>query len=225
MARNTAIAVDVDEVLAQFVPQLIAFHNSRYATNHTIKDFHSYEFWRVWEIPREECDVRVREFFDSEHFAVMPTIPHSIEVLMELKRHHPHYQFYAVTSRQSFLEEVTRKWLHTHFPGVFTDVLLGNHYGTGTKRSKPEMCASVNAKVLIDDSLLYATQCADAGLRVLLFDLEHSYPWNKTAGPLHPNIIRVDSWHTVHKLLKQGEHQIKLEWSRWRCCRAAQRIY
>lgn len=47
----------------------------------------------------------------------------------------PFFNFVVVTARQHFLEERTRAWLNTHFQGVFTDVVFGNHYGaSGPKR-------------------------------------------------------------------------------------------
>ena len=42
-------------------------------------------------------------------------------------------------------------------------------------------CREVGAQVLIDDNPRYAVECADAGLLVLLYDWQHSYPWSKTA--------------------------------------------
>jgi hypothetical protein len=33
--------------------------------------------------------------------------------------------------------------------------------------------------VLIDDNVGYAMDCADAGINVLLYDWEESYPWSK----------------------------------------------
>lgn len=54
------------------------------------------------------------------------------------------------------MEEITKKWLARHYPGVFEDVMFGNHYGrTGAKMGKPEMCSAIGALCLIDDSLKY----------------------------------------------------------------------
>ena len=38
---------------------------------------------------------------------------------------------------------------------------------------------SIGADVLIDDNVGYAMDCADAGIQVLLYDWEDSYPWSK----------------------------------------------
>ena len=42
------IAVDIDEVLAQFMPTLARFHNDNYNTSLVIEDFQSYRFNEVW---------------------------------------------------------------------------------------------------------------------------------------------------------------------------------
>ncbi len=43
------------------------------------------------------------------------------------------------------------------------------------------MCRDIGATVLIDDNPRYAVECASAGIDVLLYDWNDSYPWSKTA--------------------------------------------
>lgn len=43
------------------------------------------------------------------------------------------------------------------------------------------LCRDIGASVLIDDNPRYAVECATAGMHVLLYDWENSYPWSKTA--------------------------------------------
>ena len=42
-------------------------------------------------------------------------------------------------------------------------------------------CRDLGAKVLIDDIPVYAVECANAGIKVLLYDWHLTYPWSKTA--------------------------------------------
>jgi hypothetical protein len=44
---------------------------------------------------------------------------------------------------------------------------------------RPILHRSIGAHVLIDDNVGYALDCADAGIHVLLYDWEGSYPWSK----------------------------------------------
>ncbi|KAK2992582.1 hypothetical protein RJ640_009192 [Escallonia rubra] len=62
---------------------------------------------------------------------------------------------------------------------------------------------SLGAKVLIDDNPRYAIECAEAGMRVLLFDYENSYPWCKTESVTqHPLVTKVHNWEEVeHELV------------------------
>lgn len=61
---------------------------------------------------------------------------------------------------------------------------------------------SLGASVLIDDNPRYAIECAEAGIRVLLFDYENSYPWCKTeCGNLPPLVTKVHNWEEVEKHL------------------------
>ena len=72
--------------------------------------------------------------------------------------------------RQADIEAKTRAFVETHFPGLFTGLHFGNHFGrSGVKTSKPDMCARIGAVALIDDSLDYAHQCAQAGIPAFLF--------------------------------------------------------
>jgi hypothetical protein len=57
--------------------------------------------------------------------------------------------------------------------------------------------------VLVDDNPQYALDCAEAGLQVLLYDWQLSYPWSKMpSGAVHPNITVVADWGDVEERLR-----------------------
>lgn len=198
LKSKLTIAVDMDEVLCHFVPKLIDFHNENYQTSIKFEEFHNYAFHRVWGGTPEETQVKVNLFFESHHFKQLPRVQNSYETLKKLK---PHCKFVIVTSRQTFLKEITEKYIQEHFPDIFDDILLGNHYGeTGTKLTKPEMCQKVGASILIDDSLLYANDCSKNGIKTILFG---HYPWNHTTKELHELIVRVRGWEDVEEEIKK----------------------
>lgn len=118
---------------------------------------------------------QVEAFFRSDKFkAEIEPVPMALEVLSRMKQV---YSLHIVTARQHIVEDATRAWLHRHYPNIFDDIHFGNHYSTtGKSRSKAEMCKAIGAQVLIDDSLIYATQCSLAGISVVLFG---NYPWNQ----------------------------------------------
>jgi hypothetical protein len=55
------LAVDVDEVLAYFIPSLANFHNEAYPSDAelTAHSFHSYDFCKVWGGTPEESYAKV----------------------------------------------------------------------------------------------------------------------------------------------------------------------
>jgi hypothetical protein len=55
------LAVDVDEVLAYFIPSLAEFHNEAYpeASELTADSFHSYEFCKIWGGTPEDSYTKV----------------------------------------------------------------------------------------------------------------------------------------------------------------------
>ncbi|KAK8935289.1 hypothetical protein KSP39_PZI013771 [Platanthera zijinensis] len=59
---------------------------------------------------------------------------------------------------------------------------------------------SFGAQVLIDDNPRYALECAEAGIRVLLFDYHNSYPWCKDASAeSHSLVTKVHNWEEVQQ--------------------------
>jgi hypothetical protein len=116
-------------------------------------------------------------FFNSAHFKKLNPLPHAYESLLKLKLD---FELHIVTSRQLKVEEDTVKWINQHFPDIFTAIHLGNHYvKEGKSRSKSEICHSIGARLLIDDSVKYALQCVRDRIPVILFG---NYAWNQVDG-------------------------------------------
>ncbi|XP_022929499.1 uncharacterized protein LOC111436047 [Cucurbita moschata] len=195
------VAVDVDEVLGNFVSALNKFVADRYSSNHSVSEYHVYEFFRIWNCSRDEANHRVHEFFKTPYFKVgIWPIPGAQSTLLKLSRF---CHLSVVTSRQNAIKEHTLEWIDKHFPGLFQEIHFGNHFALdGVSRSKEEICKSLGATVLIDDNPRYAIECAKAGIRVLLFDYENSYPWCKTeTEDLPPLVTKVYNWEDVEKQL------------------------
>ncbi|KAI9357639.1 HAD-like domain-containing protein [Zopfochytrium polystomum] len=202
-AARPVIAVDMDEVLCGTHEALVNFHNERFATKLTLKDFNSYAYHEVWGGTTSEAVEKVRLFYDSDHFENrMQPVPGAVEALTKLKSH---YSLIVVTSRQEFVHEATHSFINTHFPNIFDEIHFANHHLTPEEskrlkaRKKSEVCKEIGAAVLIDDALVHAKDCGSAGIRVFLFDHEGAYMWNKLPeGEILPeNVTRVHSWEDV----------------------------
>mmetsp|Transcript_10367 Transcript_10367/g.31707 ORF Transcript_10367/g.31707 Transcript_10367/m.31707 type:complete len:213 (+) Transcript_10367:303-941(+) len=192
-AERKMVAVDIDEVLGGFVDALSMFHNTQYGGDLSRTDFFSYTFREVWGGTEEESKAKVHAFFESDFFRNISPVEGSQAGIRKLQEHG--FELSVVTSRQLAIEKQTRNWLKEHFPGAFTHIVFGNAWAEGgRKRSKPELCREVGASVLIDDSPVYTQQCAEVGIRGILFDLGGTYTWNKGDEDLHGLVQRVYSW-------------------------------
>ena len=193
------LAIDVDEVLASFMSSLISYHNETYNTKLSADDFFSYEFHKVWGGSREETVLKMEVFFQSRYFLEdLVPIPGAVSAMNFLKGTGL-YEFHVVTSRQYIIEQVTRDWISKHFPDIFSAIHFGNHYARsgGVSLSKVELCRQAGAVLLVDDSLLYATQCAAAGLPVVLFG---AYAWNRSSS-LPKLVSRAVDWDAALALI------------------------
>ena len=152
MSGRPIIAVDVDEVLADFIPTLAGYHNDTFGSSLTSRSFFSYEFHDVWGGSVEECNEKMLSFFESSHFREkVPPIEGAYEALRGLKERMG-AELHIVTSRQHAIKDITLEWIDKHFPGVFKAVHFGNHYAKeGMKKSKPQMCEEIGALCIIDD--------------------------------------------------------------------------
>ena len=204
-ATKRVIAVDLDEVLGEFVPQLLQYHNTHYGTQLRLSDFHSYNFMEVWGGTRDEAVAKVYHFFTTPFFLHMPPIPAAYDTLHALS---DRFMYHIVTARQHFIEPQTRTWIAEHYPNLFTSLLFGNHYGqTGAARSKADMCREIGASVLIDDSADHARSVSGVVDWVVLFDREGTYMWNKGRKEydenMPANVKRMHSWDEIRAFLQQ----------------------
>lgn len=167
-SQKPVLAIDVDEVLGQFVRQLCLFHNHNYGTSLTPEDFESYFFHEVWGGSRSSADAKMDEFFDSPFF--LDGIPVVEGAERVLRKHAANFDLHVVTSRQDVLRAHTRRWVDANYPGLFAELHFGNHFSKdGVQKSKPELCSAIGAVLIIDDNMRYATQCAAAGIPAYLF--------------------------------------------------------
>ncbi|XP_074280831.1 uncharacterized protein LOC141605823 [Silene latifolia] len=201
LPNKVVVAVDVDEVLGNFVSALNRFIEDRYSSSHSVSDYHVYEFCKIWKCSRDEADIRVHEFFKTSYFkdGIYP-IPGAQKTLNKLSRF---CNLSIVTSRQNVIKDHTLGWIAKHYPGLFDEIHFGNHFALdGESKPKSEICRSMGARVLIDDNPRYAIECAEVGIRVLLFDYENSYPWCKTGSSTeHPLVTKVHNWEEVEQQL------------------------
>jgi glutathionylspermidine synthase len=122
-----------------------------------------------------------------------------------LERLKPHHDLVVVTSRQNVIQDETKHWIDTNFPGIFTDVHFGNHWAqSGSSKSKSDMCLEIGADVLIDDNPMYAYECAQRGIHVLLYNWQRQYPWSLQPPECAPIASGMMQCSTLFAALRRG---------------------
>jgi len=187
------VGVDLDEVLANFVPCLLNFHNKKYGTDLTREQVHTYDLWKVWGGTIEEAIRKVREFYQSDEFRQILPVNGSQEGIDVLREKN---ELVVITSRPHDIKEETRAWLDQYFPGKFLQVYHTNDWapaGSGKRKTeKPDICHNLGAGIFIEDNIEYAIACAEKGVRAFLLDC----PWNQ-ADSLPERVTRVKSWREL----------------------------
>ncbi len=190
------IGIDLDEVVADSLTGIIAFHNKKYGTTLKKEDFHSYDFWETWGGTPEEAAEKVYEFFATDQLATVDHIAGSMEALAELKKQG--HNLYIITGRSDDLVRETEEWVETKFPKVFSGIHFANLYTfDGRACLKSELCKELNIDILIDDQPANVYDCATKGIRVFLFD----QAWNREA-ILPAGAERVLSWSEILKRIE-----------------------
>ncbi len=189
------IATDLDEVLSPFVPDLIRWYNQLYQTDFGVHEITTYDFARIWGVTHEKSVEICNTFHTTRDIEAISPIDHSVETLSALKNH---FDLVLVTSRPLQHEGHTKAWINRHFPNIFADIILCNHWtSVGKSIKKSEVCKNINAQYFIDDLPHYIQEVAECEIKTFLFG---EYPWNQKV-PLHKNVQRVSGWKEVKGLL------------------------
>jgi uncharacterized HAD superfamily protein len=190
-----AIAIDIDDVIADQAEAFIAYSNEKFKLSYTVDDYT--EHWmELWNVDLDEVERRAREYHSSGIFLAFNHKPSALPVLKRLKTR---YDLVLVTSRRAQVQEETLEWVNEHFPDIFTDVIFAGFYDKLDKGrwhlTKADICKEIDAQFLIDDQLKHCIGAAEAGIQTILFG---DYPWNQL-GELPKNVSRCKDWDEVEK--------------------------
>ena len=181
------IGVDLDEVLADFFPVYLDFHNRKYDTNFCKEDFVRWDFPGIFGVTKEESVKRLIEFDESNCRKDILPLSGAQEMTVRLAKKHV---LHIITSRPLEIAEATIQWIEKHFPKVFSKAhFCSMNGGLVHFRSKSSVCQLIGATMLIDDHPNNAISCSEDGIQVCLFD----QPWNRHIES-SSNIVRMFSW-------------------------------
>jgi uncharacterized HAD superfamily protein len=188
------IAIDIDDSLADFLGQLILFHNEKYGTALKRADFNSCAYHEVWGGTATETNEKIREFGETDYFADIIPLPGSQETINSLKK--KGHNLFVVTGRRTYLAEKTAAWIGIYFPEAFSGIYHTNAYALdGARIKKSQVCKDLDAKIIVDDDFKHITDCAGSDIKVLVYDSL----WNQ--GELPKDAVRVSGWHEIIKVI------------------------
>lgn len=187
---SKVIAVDFDEVTADFISYFIYFHNLMYKTNLKRTQVSSYYLHQAFETSKEEMGIRFAEFRSLKLLEQLKPAKGAIAGINKLIElgFSPNF----VTARPQAIEGETRVWFGKYFENRKFPIYFTHEASGRPKLKKSEICKSIGARILIDDHIENALDCAENGIKVFLFDA----PWNQTED-LPEGVIRVKSWKEI----------------------------
>lgn len=184
------IGVDIDDVLADFVPSFITYVNSVKGTSFTKEQLYSYYIPVLLGGTAQQSKELIFDFYNDASFENISPLKHSQDAISTLSKKH---KLTLITARPDFLKSKTLNWIQKHYQTAFSDIHFSyNHYSKYGKLKKYEICQKENINILIEDSPEYAKEVARLGKEAYLIDA----PWNKTKS-LPKNVKRVKTWKTI----------------------------
>jgi uncharacterized HAD superfamily protein len=190
------VAVDLDDVLFDFLGYFFKWHNEQYGTNLRPEQMVYSTIWEAWGGTREEAAERVPRFFHEIDMLNISPIEGAVPALERLK---DQFRLAIISARDSSTTKVTRAWIDEYFRDIFNHIVLGigNPLAETGATTKAEVCRQLGADVLIDDQLRHARDVAEAGIPVLLFGDSAS----NQAASLPQDVRRVQDWAHVLSIL------------------------
>ena len=191
------IAIDVDDVLANFHKAIINWHNETYGSFLNLRDVKSYLFNEVWGGTLEQAIKKVELFHNSPKFKEILPIENAVSSINSLAKEN---DLFIVTSRPLIMQGETNRWINYFFGDKFKEIFYSSNHYSGVKNSnktKIQICNSLNVSFLIDDSFDYVKTCSGTSIRGLLFG---NYPWN-TNCILPEGVSRIKDWKGALELL------------------------
>lgn len=191
------IAVDIDEVLCEFVAEFLKWYNQRHGTDWTFNDVTDYHWPNFMNAPLDQLVDEAHEFFKTDMYHNLPLVRGAREGIADLAKEH---RLCAVTGRQNILKGITLKWLDENFPKTFEKVEFTNNYAKdGTPPlSKGDVCKNLECEVLIDDDTRYVEPILDNRVKLILFNK----PWNAHLR-MPPSIRRANNWPEIISFVKE----------------------
>lgn len=194
------IAVDVDDVLVQFVPALCDFAYEKWGENITPENY-TEDWSKILKVNDVDMIKRcaAEMFADFDFYNNMKAVDGAREILPKLAKK---FALVPLTSRIAAQKDLTMNWLSSNFGDIFSEVIFSGAYekesfengvGHAVKQAKGDICREIGASYLIDDQPKHVNSAVDCGVVGILFG---DYGWNRDA-EIVDGVIRVSDWGGV----------------------------
>lgn len=191
------IGLDLDEVVADFFEALLKFYHKKTGKLYTKEEFPEFKWWPLLGATREEAVKFVDEFHETHNLDEVKPLEHAITSVNHLLKNN---KLFIITSRPIRFKPKVESWIEHHF-GTKIEVTHAGDWHKGQAATKADICKELKIPLILEDAPDTALSCANAGIKVILFD----NPWNRSIK--HKDIIRVKNWLEA---LESIEHFKKL---------------
>ena len=181
------IAIDVDEVIVEFVDRYLEFVAEKGLKKIRYEDVFSLNLWKVLEI-KKELFIELLDKCDSVgYFDNVKFIKGAKESVNFLNKNH---DIIFITSRSKKRVKKTRDFIFEEF-SILGDRVFFSGDVVGKGKNKDEICKDLDIGLIIEDSGVDSLGYAKNGLKVLLLDK----PWNRSVE--HENVYRCGDWGEI----------------------------
>lgn len=169
------ITFDCDEVLAELVKSMLHRHNNTFMgiplERHEIADYYLENIPKIKE-HNISFDAAKSIFDDAilDHHAINP-VTGMQDIVAALKQQW--HQLYVITARGDDLTQATIDWIENHYPKMFNDIILANHYNEN-HRCKWDICSYLWSQLMIEDTIHNAEKIIGKNIPVIMPEK----PWN-----------------------------------------------
>ncbi len=194
-SNKPILAIDFDDTLVFNAQRVVDVYNRLEDGKIHLHDVYVAEKFgnpeHGWHHDRGEAREWIRRYLISAEGQDNPPIRGAKAALTRLAEY---YTLVIVTGRRKSWSAGTEPWLRRFLPDLFASV----QYCGDTPKS--QVCRSIGAEVIIDDSPHYLSLCAASGMRAILFG---DYPWtHRYEAP--SGVERARHWGDVERLLLHG---------------------
>lgn len=197
MTKRLIIAIDCDDVLVDTVHDILNFYNKKYGTDIDETDY--YDDIRPERLGVATLHEAIDRFNERLMMQEHHDIPPTTEAIETVRRLAVNHELHLVTGRQQVFESATTRMVERYFAGCFTTIEHTNYYTVDKKahkRTKGEVCRSLNVDVMVDDFLDHIENALDAGVpHGIVFG---NFDWGKRR-PLPKGAVRCLDWRSVEK--------------------------